>query len=72
MYHLKGVAQTSSGWKITYINYRAYEENEQGIPLLLFIYEQLNTASDTELEDFHLALYKAINTGIDIKTSMQE
>ena len=60
VYHLKGVAQTSSGWKITYINYRAYEENEQGIPLLLFIYEQLNTASDTELEDFHLALYKEI------------
>jgi hypothetical protein len=72
VYHLKGVAQTSSGWKITYINYRAYEENEHGIPLMLFIYERLNTASDTELEDFHLALYKAINTGIDIKTSMQE
>ena len=65
--HHKGVAQTSSGWKITYINYREYKDGEHEVPLLVFIYQKLSVASNSNFESFHQALYKAVNEGGDIK-----
>jgi hypothetical protein len=66
----KGVAQTSSGWKITYIAYREYDENGEDIPLLLFIYQRLDAASNPALETFNEILFSAANDGLDIRETM--
>lgn len=70
--HLKGVAQTSSGWKITYINYREHKESEFDTPLLLFIYQKLSFASNSQYESFHKELYKASGEGQEIKRVMSQ
>lgn len=70
--HHKGVAQTSSGWKITYINYREVQESEYETPFLLFIYQKLSIASNPHYESFHKTLYTAINSGQNIKRTMQQ
>ncbi len=69
--HQKGVAQTSSGWKITYINYREYKESPEAVPLMLFVYQRLDTASHPDHADFQKALYEAINTGKEVKQVMR-
>lgn len=66
----KGVAQTNSGWKITYIAYRAYEENGKDIPLLLFIYQRLDAASDPTQESFNQILFNAANNGVNIRQAI--
>ena len=66
----KGVAQTSSGWKITYIAYREYEENGGEVPLLLFIYQRLDAASNPALETFNEILFSAANDGLNIRETM--
>ncbi|PCJ65717.1 MAG: hypothetical protein COA73_02130 [Candidatus Hydrogenedentota bacterium] len=68
--HIKGVAQTSGGWKVTYIAYREYESDGDVIPLLLFIYQRLSDASTPEAEAFSQVLHKAVNNGTDIKTTL--
>ncbi len=68
----KGVAQTSSGWKITYIAYRAMEENEVEMPLLLFIYQRLDAASDPSRQNFNQVLFTAANEGANILRAMQD
>lgn len=68
----KGVAQTNSGWKITYIAYREYEQNDAHVPLLLFIYQRLDAASDPSLKDFNQVLFTAANNGADILQSMND
>lgn len=70
--HHKGVAQTHSGWKITYINYREYAGNGEDVPLLLFIYETLDFASDVEVKNFHEALYTSARLGDDLKRTLQD
>lgn len=69
--HNKGVAQTSDGWKVTYITYREYEETGEDIPLLLFLYQRLSAASDPELGDFNRVLYESINSGTDAKAGLR-
>jgi hypothetical protein len=70
--HLKGVAQTNSGWKITYINYREVQGTEFETPFLLFVYQELNAASNSDFETFHKALYKALSEGQEIKRVFNE
>ena len=67
----KGVAQTNSGWKITYIAYRAYEEDGSDIPLLLFVYQRLDAASDPAQESFNKTLFTAANEGENIIEAMR-
>ncbi len=69
--HNKGVAQTSDGWKITYITYREYEETGEDIPLLLFPYQRLSAASDPERSEFNRVLYESINAGTDAKAGLR-
>ena len=69
--HNKGVAQTSDGWKITYITYREYEETGEDIPLLLFLYQRLSAASDPERGEFNRVLYESINAGTDAKSGLR-
>lgn len=66
----KGVAQTSSGWKITYIAYREVDGEGDTIPLLLFIYQRLDAASDPALESFNHILFSAANDGKNIRQAM--
>lgn len=66
----KGVAQTSSGWKITYVAYREVDEEGDTIPLLLFIYQRLDAASDPALEPFNHVLFSAANDGKNIRQAM--
>jgi hypothetical protein len=67
----KGVAQTNSGWKITYINYRAMAQNEVETPLLLFIYQRLDAASDPAQKEFNQVLFTAANEGWNVIAAMQ-
>lgn len=69
--HNKGVAQTSDGWKVTYITYREYKEDGEDIPLLLFLYQRLSAASSPELADFNRVLYESINAGEDPKSRLR-
>jgi hypothetical protein len=66
----KGVAQTSSGWKITYQIYRTYN-TEQAVPMLLFIFQHLDAASDPQNEAFSQVLFNAANSGQNILQAMQ-
>ena len=68
--HNKGVAQTSDGWKVTYIAYREYEEDGEAVPLLLFLYQRLSAASSPGLAGFNRVLYDAINAGEDPKSRL--
>ncbi len=68
--YLKGVAQTSNGWKITYVAYREYEGGGGQVPLLLFVYQRLDAASDPALEDFNQVLFTAVNESTNIKQAM--
>ena len=69
--HNKGVAQTSDGWKVTYITYREYEEDGEDVPLLLFLYQRLSAASSPDLADFNRVLYESINVGQDPKSGLR-
>jgi len=70
--HEKGVAQTTDGWKVTYIMYRSYEDDGSKIPLLLFIFQQLDAASNIENETFNRYLYAGVNDGKTIQAVMNE
>jgi len=69
---LKGVAQTNSGWKITYIAYSMHTKSEEDTPLLLFIYQHLDAASDPALESFNQVMFSAANDGYNILQAMHD
>lgn len=52
--------------------YREYKEEGNAIPLLTFLYQKLDAASDPQLEAFNRAIYAAINADTDIKSAMAE
>jgi hypothetical protein len=66
--HQKGVAQTTGGWKVTYIMYRESNDSGLAIPLLLFIYQDLDAASSPDSESFNRFLYNGINNGKSIQS----
>jgi hypothetical protein len=67
----RGAAQTSSGWKISYIAYREIDKTgDRDIPLLLFIYQQLDAASDPMLQTFNERMFATVNAGGDIRDAL--
>lgn len=69
---MKGVAQTASGWKITYLAYREVDDDASPVPLLLFLYQRLDAASNPDLEAFNGILFGAANDGLNIRQAMLE
>lgn len=69
--HDRGTAGTNSNWKVTYIVYHEYPEDGEAVPLMLFVCQSLDSASSPDFEQFNRALFGAINTGDDLKTTLQ-
>jgi hypothetical protein len=70
--HEKGVAQTTDGWKVTYIMYRKAEDDGSEIPLLLFLFQRLDAASNPDNESFNRVLFNGIGNGKPIQSIIDE
>lgn len=70
--HLKGVALMDKGWRVTYIVYREYEQGGEAVPLMVFVYQHDAEDIDSDLADFNLALYGAIDSGIDVMAGLNK
>ena len=69
---LKGVAQTATGWKVTYVAYRSYDETGTDVPLVRVILQPLDAASDENWSGLNERIFEATNRGDTILPAIME